>query len=205
MREKASLNGRAVVRVMGKAQDELPFIFLVACVKGKVDHPAPARDLYTSAWFNKAKAFVEATGKPWYILSAEHGLVDPNTTLRPYDKTLYKMTPTQRRAWGRKVGAQLTDILPPHSRVAVLAGKVYRKPIWNTLKDVALRVYVPMEGLQIGEQLRWLTQAAAKLRRGVPFTKAMGISSCWWKTPDGRVDQSVAAAWRAKVIARIRR
>ena len=51
---------------------------LVGCVKSKLDHPAPARDLYTSALFRKARAHAEATGGPWFVLSAEHGLHLPN-------------------------------------------------------------------------------------------------------------------------------
>ena len=54
-----------------------PDVVLVGCVKSKRDHPSPASDLYTSALFRKARAYAESTGGPWYVLSAEHGLVEP--------------------------------------------------------------------------------------------------------------------------------
>ena len=36
--------------------------YLVACVGQKLSEPAPARDLYTSSWFLKARVYVERTG-----------------------------------------------------------------------------------------------------------------------------------------------
>ena len=53
-------------------------ICLVACVKGKRGAPAPAKDLYRSPWFRKARRYVEQSGAPWFILSDKHGLVHPD-------------------------------------------------------------------------------------------------------------------------------
>src|SRR3546814_7260194 len=63
-------------------------VFLVACVAAKLDRPAPARDLYASPWFQKARAYVERQGGAWFILSAKHGLIAPETVIAPYDETL---------------------------------------------------------------------------------------------------------------------
>src|SRR3546814_1566107 len=46
-------------------------VFLVACVAAKLDRPAPARDLYASPWFQKARAYVERQGGAWFILRSE--------------------------------------------------------------------------------------------------------------------------------------
>ncbi|MGZ5227486.1 MAG: DUF6884 domain-containing protein [Burkholderiales bacterium] len=56
-------------------------IFLVSCVSRKAGMPLPARALYTSDLFRKVRAFVERAGGPWFILSAEHGLVHPDTVI----------------------------------------------------------------------------------------------------------------------------
>ncbi len=53
-------------------------LYLVSCVSMKRASPSPARDLYVSQWFLKARAHVEAAGWPWLILSAEHGVVHPD-------------------------------------------------------------------------------------------------------------------------------
>ncbi len=62
-------------------------IGLVGCVKEKVRHPAPARDLYSSALF-RSRRFVEGRCDRWFILSTGHGLVDPLQVLDYYDETL---------------------------------------------------------------------------------------------------------------------
>lgn len=131
-------------------------IALVSCVKSKQAHPCAARDLYVSTWFHKARAYVEGLGIPWYILSAEHGLVPPEQVLAPYERTLEGMPVSQRRAWAEKVGCQLSELISPDDQVVVLAGAHYREYLMPTLNRLAARVQVPMEGMRIGEQLSWL-------------------------------------------------
>lgn len=73
-------------------------LFVVACGAAKRDHPAPARDLYTGDHFRyvltgverEADATLQALGihPRVLILSAEHGLVDPDTVLAPYERTM---------------------------------------------------------------------------------------------------------------------
>ena len=63
-------------------------VVLVACAKSKVSQPAAAKDLYSSARFRKARAYAEKLGDPWFILSAEHGLVAPDEWLAPYERYL---------------------------------------------------------------------------------------------------------------------
>lgn len=58
---------------------------LVGCVKSKRGTAAPARDLYTSALFRGRRRYVELTCDRWFILSARHGLVEPEEILEPYD------------------------------------------------------------------------------------------------------------------------
>ena len=68
-------------------------LYLISCVKAKlpVFEPVRARDLYISPWFKRARSYVESTKQPWFILSAEYGLVCPNAEILPYAKTLNSM------------------------------------------------------------------------------------------------------------------
>lgn len=61
---------------------------IVGCASAKLFRPAPARELYTSQLFPKASFYAEATCERWYILSAKHGLVHPDTVLELYDVKL---------------------------------------------------------------------------------------------------------------------
>lgn len=136
-------------------------VHLVACVGQKRPAPARARDLYQSDWFKKARAYVEARGGRWFILSALHGLVSPASVIEPYNVTLADMTAADRRAWGARVAAQLAAKIGPRTRVVILAGRFYRDPLADWAGD---RATIPMEGLGIGEQKAWLAQQLADLR-----------------------------------------
>ena len=133
-------------------------IYLVSCVSQKTPYPAPAQHLNTSIWFQKARAYVLKSGSPWFILSAEYGLVHPDDVLTPYDKTLNNMSAAERRAWAEKVQSQMGQSLPDADEVVILAGTRYREHLEDWLYPRFARVQVPMRGLQIGKQLQWLTE-----------------------------------------------
>ena len=135
-------------------------LYLVSCVSLKRPVPAPAKDLYTSPWFRKARACVEAVGCPWYILSAKYGLVDPNSTIDPYDRTLKTMPVNGRCVWASGVIEHVAPRLAGVHSVTFLAGKTYREFLEPELRRRGLTIYVPMEGLGIGRQLSWLADQA---------------------------------------------
>jgi hypothetical protein len=74
-------------------------IGLVACSRLKADRPLPARELYVSPLFRAARAYAERRygSECWLILSAKHGLVDPETVLAPYDVTLRQLSAANAR------------------------------------------------------------------------------------------------------------
>ena len=133
-------------------------VALVACVGKKADRPKPAGVLYESDWFRKASTYAISISDAWYILSAKYGLVAPDTVIAPYDQTLNKMPVRERRAWAKRVLQDLAAILEPGDRVAILAGQRYRADLVNPIRHMGCHVQIPMEGLKIGEQLRWLKQ-----------------------------------------------
>jgi len=65
-----------------------PDVVVIACGARKQAAPCPAKDLYVGSLFRLARQAAEADGRRWLILSAKHGLVDPSTTLEPYDATI---------------------------------------------------------------------------------------------------------------------
>lgn len=133
-------------------------IALVACVGQKHNSPMPARDLYRSAWFRKASAYAERVADDWYILSAKYGLLAPETVVAPYDETLNRMRAAARRAWAKGVTRDLRDVVQPGDSVVILAGRKYRANLVDPLREMGCSVEIPMEGLRIGEQMRWLNQ-----------------------------------------------
>lgn len=135
-------------------------VALVACVSMKRDTPAPARDLYVSPWFKKARAIAE-THDAWFILSAAHGVTHPDTTLAPYDTSLTTASAGYRRAWAARVNHELNAILRRGDHVTLLAGARYRADLEQRLRRRGVRVTVPMRGLGIGQQLAFMTPPRA--------------------------------------------
>lgn len=135
-------------------------IYLVSCVAQKAATRVRAADLYRSDWFRKARAYVESSGCRWFILSAAHGLLHPDTPVDPYDTTLAAMGARGRREWGVRVAAQLDAALGAafQGRIVFLAGRHYRVPL---LAYAAGRARVPMAGLGIGQQKAWLAARIA--------------------------------------------
>ena len=131
-------------------------LYLVSCVGKKLSVPAPAAYLYTSAWFRKARSYVDNSGRPWFILSAKYGLLHPDRVVEPYDVTLNSLPVADRREWARNVLADLGSHLAGVDTVVFLAGKRYRQFLEGSLAAKGVTVSVPMEGLRIGEQLSWL-------------------------------------------------
>jgi len=132
-------------------------ICLVSCVGGKRAIPSPARDLYQSTWFTKARKYVDAIGCHWFILSAGHGLIHPDDVIPPYEQTLNRMGVVERRNWAHMVRHQMDERMPDAMNIVVLAGERYRQFLMGYLRRRGT-VAVPMEGLQIGKQLSWLAQ-----------------------------------------------
>lgn len=131
-------------------------VALVSCVKSKKTHPAPARDLYTSALFRSLRRYAERNADRWYILSAEHEVVEPSTVLAPYERTLNKMPRAERDRWAASVQRRLAELLPANSEIVMLAGERYREGLIPFLRSRGHKVSIPLEGMPFGKQLQYL-------------------------------------------------
>lgn len=131
-------------------------IALVACAKRKRGAAAPAGDLYISHLFQGLRRYAEAYADRWYILSAEHGVLDPVKVIHPYERTLNGMPRQERAAWAARVNGQLVRLIPAGVEIILLAGKRYREEVEPFLRESGFSVSVPFAGMRIGEQLRQL-------------------------------------------------
>lgn len=143
-------------------------LFLISCVAEKAPAPCAARDLYRSDWFRKARAFAEAAGRDYLVLSAAHGVLDPGQEVAPYDATLNTMDRAERQAWAEGIMRQLRQRGQIGRPVVILAGQGYREflePLLVRALGDADLVTVPMRGLGIGQQKAWLAARAAEAAR----------------------------------------
>jgi hypothetical protein len=144
-----------------------PTAVLLGCVKSKVDHPAAAGSLYRSPLWQKRRAYAEASGLRWMILSAKYGLVEPERRLRPYHLALSELSAPKRRDWGEQVVASLQEHFGSlqGSVFEVHAGAVYRNAIQASLTAMGGSITVPLQGLSLGGQLHWYASDGAIPRR----------------------------------------
>lgn len=131
-------------------------VILVSCTKRKLDDGLhPAKDLYQSTWFKLARAYAEASGYDWYILSAKHGLLNPGQCIAPYDTSLHEMSAHQRKLWAVRVCEILKPVVSTDHIVEILAGNVYRQHLAELLPLDGYIISTPLIGMGIGQQQRW--------------------------------------------------
>lgn len=133
-------------------------VALVSCVKSKRTSVSAAQDLYTSALFTSMRSYAQQNSDEWFILSAEHGVLRPDDVIAPYERSLNKMLKRERLEWAEKVQRSLLDLVPSRASIVVLAGERYREHIVPFLNDHGFVVDIPMAGLKLGFQLRWLQE-----------------------------------------------
>lgn len=147
-------------------------VILVGCTKTKADTRQPARDLYEpSDLFRRRRAYAEATGAPWAILSALHGVAAPDRELDPYTFTIAQRNTADGDPRGWAIAA-LQACFRLAGRVAVVAeGERFARYVEPLTIEVHAGVdYVrtlalglpafsttitlvhPVEGMQIGQQ-----------------------------------------------------
>ena len=136
-------------------------LLLIGCVKRKSGRPAPARDIYTSTLFMYRRKYAVRYAVPWFILSAKHGLLDPDTHIKPYDLALADFSPAERRVWSQRVLDQLKEV------TEVVAGKI--------IEVHAGKLYVEY-GLERG-----LRRVGAEVRRPLAHVPGIGSQLAWYK------------------------
>jgi len=130
-------------------------IILISCVSKKLNLKSKAKDIYVSSLFKKSLEYAELQNPDKiFILSAKYGLLKLNKKIEPYNQTLNLMTNYEKKSWSELVLKQLkkeTNI--KKDKFIFLAWDSYRKFIIPSLNDIE----IPMEGLIIWEQLKFLS------------------------------------------------
>ncbi|MEV7413075.1 DUF6884 domain-containing protein, partial [Streptomyces althioticus] len=132
-------------------------VVVIPCGAAKLDHAAPAAELYTGSYHRacaRAAAALTANGGTVVILSALHGLVPLDRVLEPYEMRMGhpgSVTPDVLREQARELGLDRAE------DVTILAGHNYTAPalaVWPHAET-------PLAGLPgMGHQLRALAAIA---------------------------------------------
>lgn len=132
-------------------------VFLVSCVKTKLRHAAPAKDLYISPLFKKSREYVELFNTDWFILSAKHGLLYPDTIIEYYDKPL---TDDEQYKWAEWVKSQMKNNLPVDAdEIIILASENYYKNLLTYLEENYKKVSILMRDISgYCKRVEWLQE-----------------------------------------------
>ena len=115
-----------------------------------------AKDIYTkSPYFRKMRKYAESHEDLWFILSAEHHLLDPEDIIEPYNTYLGSFSKDEIIFWGSKVISDLSKVVDKTDCVELIAGKDYIEPIISQLQDMVDSVSCPLSGKRIGEKMSW--------------------------------------------------
>jgi len=148
---------------------------VIGCGNAKRDEPSPARDLYTSNYFQLKREYAEHFADKTIVLSAEHGLVVGWKTIEPYDTTLEDV---DREALVDRVDLSLRSPFTHHpwtDEVLLLAGRDYASIYFDALEADAefghdaviddlevVDVFAEADLGGIGEQMGWMRRAIDK-------------------------------------------
>lgn len=130
-------------------------ICLIGCGKLKLERKAKAKDLYIGSLFRAARGFAESCDD-WRILSAKHGLLDPEKVISPYNHRLPGRE-YDRESWGIKTASELVSQMEDIKfEVIILAGADYAEFVTAHLERHHVKVRNPLLGMGLGQRLQWL-------------------------------------------------
>lgn len=127
----------------------MPSLTLVADVKAQASLASPACDLYLSRWFRLCRGYAEHRGE-WRILSSQHGLLSPNTTVEPYELT------KPRLAWYEDLVSALVDLTHAGDTLTLLSVARPGEALSQPLREAGRHLETPLEGLDLDRQAGWL-------------------------------------------------
>jgi len=135
-------------------------IVLISCSSKKLPKKSKAKELYSSDLFKKNLEYaISLNPDKTYILSAKYGLLDLEEEIEPYNVTLNKMNKEERENWARNVIKKLKEIVDlENNKIIFLAGHKYREFLIPEIKNYE----IPLKGLGIGKQLKFLKSELSK-------------------------------------------
>lgn len=146
-----------------RARDDI--LVIVGCGSAKQDleedETVPARDLYTSNFAHLKRDYGDAHGG-MRILSAEHGIVRPDTEIGYYDTHISDLSDREQNELAVHAVQAIRVACREHdtSEVHLLVGQDYRDVLADHVGRLNARVRWPLSSFDgIGYQMGWLSDA----------------------------------------------
>lgn len=150
-------------------------IYIIACSKEKRQHEAPARDLYISRNFKLRRKLAEAYADQWFVLSAQYGLLEPDSVIAPYDKNLRDIDEHESKRWFNRIQQKLEPCLTEETNIVCLGNDEYFKEISDWLVSRHVSVFIPFRHLPEEIKIPWLQQIQQSSKRAKDVTVLYAI------------------------------
>lgn len=122
-------------------------VVLIGSSGETADGPAPVGELFRSSGFARAREHAVHSRLPWFVLSAKHGLLEPDDVVAPYDLELGDASTVYRSAWGEWVAAQLGErVQLQGATVEVHGGVDFAQPLRQPLARRGAALELPLPG-----------------------------------------------------------
>jgi hypothetical protein len=109
--------------------------------------PDAAGRLFRSSGFARAREHAVHSRLPWFVLSAKHGLLDPDDVISPFGTQIDDQPAGYRSAWGEWVVAQLADRVRLDGVVVEVHGGVdFAQPLRQPLARAGATLEIPLPG-----------------------------------------------------------
>ncbi len=135
-------------------------LIITACSKNKLgcdsSISAPAKEMYQGTLFKKVKLFAEVMNFDYRIISAEHGLVEPDEKIKGYDKKLRTNGDIEYIRSG--VEEKIKEEFSHYDKIVVVAGEKYREVLMNVFDE---RFYF-LKARGIGDLISIVSKAIPK-------------------------------------------
>ncbi len=132
---------------------------LVGYTEQQREDPARPGDLYDpSPLFRAARAYCQHHYDEWLIVSAKHGVLEPEgPPIAPYEETLYDASVPHRQNWARRVRGQLTgrELDPDDTTFVMHTGPLYVEELRPLLSAGGASVELPLGDRGHDERLAW--------------------------------------------------
>jgi len=135
-------------------------LVVLGCSREKLSIAAPASNLYISDRFRSSLILARDLAAPFAILSAKHGVVEPDRVLEPYDLDLSSLSKSDQRSWAEQAIDQLAQRAEGRT-ISILAIGAYVRPLLeaNQARAQAVEIIAPWLELEPPDRLVWLKEA----------------------------------------------
>lgn len=131
-------------------------MIIIGCSEKKEQKRSRAKDLYISERFILSRKICDEHTDRWLILSAKHGLLEPDKQVDPYDLAIDDLSNESKTNWIDAVSNKIRERSSPMKPVVFLGDPSYFIDIYHNLFHDEITTCIPFKHLNEFHRVEWL-------------------------------------------------